>query len=203
MKKILLVSAIAAAIGAPMLARAESAVATSAASTTAAARLDFKIIIPRVLFLAVGTGAAGTTLVANSTIDLVTFDYTTNPGAIGSGAVAATISGNVVPVRVLGNAGAITLTATTVGALTTGVAGEVIPWSEITVVSSDTPNLPSPAIPTSGTGASSNVAVTAGKITNRTANWTYSYANSAVLAAGTYGGTVANNSRITYTATMP
>jgi hypothetical protein len=34
-------------------------------------------------------------------------------------------------------------------------------------------------------------------VTNRTANWTYAYANTANAAAGTYEGT------ITYTATMP
>lgn len=203
MKKILLLSVVAATFGAPMLANAESTVVTGVTSTTAA-RLDFKVIIPRVLFLAVGTGAAGTALTANGTIDLATFDYTTNPSAVGTGAAAAVISGNVVPVRVVGNAGAITLTAATTGPLTTGVAGEVLPWSQITAVSSDTPNLPSPVIPLTGTGASSNVAVSSGtKITNRTANWTYSYANAAVLAAGTYGGTPALGGRITYTATMP
>ncbi len=32
--------------------------------------------------------------------------------------------------------------------------------------------------------------------------WTYSYLNSALPAAGTYGGTVAKNGRVTYTATQ-
>jgi hypothetical protein len=209
MKKLILISAIAAALGTPMIASAESTVTTGAGPNSTAARLDFKIVIPRVLFLAVGTGAAGTALTGNPAIDLVTFDYTTNSAAVGTGAAAGTITGNVVPVRVVGNAGPIGLTAATVGALNNGTAAETIPWSEITAVSSDATNLPSPVIPASGTGASSAVVVSSGtKITSRTANWTYSYANTNVVPAGTYGGagTAAaglNNGRVTYTATMP
>ena len=52
-----------------------------------------------------------------------------------------------------------------------------------------------------GAGAASNVTLSSGtKITDRTANWTFSYANSAVVAPGTYGTT---NGRVTYTASMP
>jgi hypothetical protein len=35
------------------------------------------------------------------------------------------------------------------------------------------------------------------------AKWTYAYSNTTTPPAGTYGGVVANNSRVTYTATMP
>jgi hypothetical protein len=38
---------------------------------------------------------------------------------------------------------------------------------------------------------------------NQTATWTYSFANTAVLEAGTYGGVNTNNSRVTYTASLP
>ncbi len=198
--KLLVKSAIAMALAAPMFTSAESVVTTGAGTLTAAARLDFTIIIPKVLFLAVGTGSAG--LVANPAINMVTFNYTTNPTAIGTGAAAGAISGNAVPVRVLGNNGAITVTAATTGAMRNGL-GDTIPWSQISAVSSDAANFPSPAIPLTGTGAASNIAVSSGKVTNRTATWTYSYANAAVVAAGTYGATTGNNSRITYTATMP
>ena len=193
----------------PLLGMAESnyqtGVATAAAG--AVARLDFSIIIPKVLFLGVGTGSAGTAVANNTAIDLVTFDYTTNPGAVGLGTAAGTITGNVVPVRVLGNNGAISLVASTAGALTDG-GTNTIPWSEITAVSSDAANLPSPAIPVTGNGAATNVVVSSGKVTNRTANWTYSYANTTVVAAGTYGGAgttaaAKNSGRVTYTATMP
>jgi hypothetical protein len=210
MRKLILISTIAAAMGSPMIASAESAVTSAASgSISTAARLDFKIVIPRVLFLAVGTGAGGTALTGNATIDLVSFDYTSNASAVGTGAAAGAVSGTAVPVRVVGNAGPIGLTAATSGALNNGLAAETIPWSEITAVSSDATNFPSPVIPATGTGASSAVVVSSGtKITNRTATWTYSYANTTIVPAGTYGGAgtaVAglNNGRVTYTATMP
>jgi hypothetical protein len=201
-KSILLNSAIALALAAPLLASAESSFSTGGGTITASARLDFRIIVPKVLFLAVGTGATGTSLAVNPAINLVTFDYTANPAALGTGAAAGTITGNVVPVRVVGNNGTITVRANTIGALTNGVATDTIPWTQITATSSDAANFPHPVIPATGAGTASNIAVSAGKITNRTANWTYSYANSAVVPAGTYGGVNTNNGRVTYTASM-
>lgn len=194
-KALLLKSTLALALAAPLLASAESQLITGAGS--AVARLDFRVVVPRVLFLGVGTGAAG--LANNTTIDTVTFDYTSNPAAVGTGVAAGAITGNVVPVRVVGNNGQVSLTAATTGALTNATA-DTIPWSEITATSS-LPALPSPVIPATGTGAGSNVTLSSGtKITDRTANWTFSYANNAVVAPGTYGTT---NGRVTYTASMP
>lgn len=194
-KALLLQSALALALAAPLMASAESQLVTGAGS--AVARLDFRVVVPRVLFLAVGTGAAG--FATNTTIDTVTFDYTSNPAAVGTGAAAGVVTGNVVPVRVVGNNGQVTLAASTTGALTNGTA-DTIAWSEITATSS-LAALPSPTIPNTGAGAASNVTLSSGtKITDRTANWTFSYANSAVVAPGTYGTT---NGRVTYTASMP
>jgi hypothetical protein len=191
-KSIFLKSAIALALATPLLASAESQLTIGAGA--AAARLDFRVIIPRVLFLAVGTGSAA--LTTDATVDQVTFDYTTNPAAVGTNAAAGAITGNVVPVRVLGNNGVIALASTNTGALDNG-AGDTIPWSEITATSDDATNFASPA----PTGASVNLGLSTGtKITSRTANWTFSYANTAVAAPGTYGTT---NGRVTYTATMP
>ena len=186
------------ALATPLMASAESQLVTGAGNATA--RLDFRVIVPRVLFLGVGTGATG--LATNTTVDMVTFDYTTNPAAVGTGVAAGAITGNVVPVRVLGNNGQISLTAATTGALSNG-AGDTIPWTEITATT-NLAALPSPVIPATGTGAASNVTLSSGtRVTDRTANWTFSYANSAVVAPGTYGATVANNGRVTYTAAMP
>ena len=99
----------------------------------------------------------------------------------------------------VGNNGQVTLAASTTGALTNGTA-DTIAWSEITATSS-LAALPSPTIPNTGAGAASNVTLSSGtKITDRTANWTFSYANSAVVAPGTYGTTTG---RVTYTASMP
>jgi hypothetical protein len=191
-KHLFLKSALALALATPLLASAESQLTIGGGS--AAANLDFRVVVPRVLFLAVGTGAAS--LADNDTIDTVTFDYTTNPAAVGTGAAAGSITGNVVPVRVLGNDGVITLASTNTGALA-NANGDTIPWSEITAVSSDPANFDSPA----PAGASVDLGPSAGtRITARTANWTFSYANTEVVAPGTYGTT---NGRVTYTATMP
>lgn len=191
-KALLLKTALAVALATPLLASAESQLVTGAGA--ASARLDFRVTIPRVLFLAVGTGAAG--LATNTTIDTVTFDYTTNPAALGTGAAAGAITGNIVPVRVLGNNGVIALASTNTGALT-NATGDTIPWSQITATSSDATNFASPA----PTGASVNLGLSSGtRVTSRTANWTFSYANLAAVPPGTYGTT---NGRVTYTATMP
>lgn len=198
-KALLLKTTLALALAAPLMASAESQLVTTG---SAVARLDFRVIIPRVLFLGVGTGATAVPVATNTNVDLVTFDYTTNPAAVGTGAVAGGITGNVVPVRVVGNNGQVVLTATTAGALSNG-AGDTIPWTQISATTSAA-TLPSPVIPATGTGAGSNVTISTGtKITDRSADWTFSFANSAVVPAGTYGATVANNSRVTYTATMP
>lgn len=171
----------------PNVAMAESNQTVGLGSATA--RLDFRVIIPRVLMLQVGTAGV-------NNVDMVTFDYTTNGGDVGSTTAAAAITGNVVPIRVKGNSGPVTLTASTTGPLTNATS-ETIPWTEITSTSSDS-GLPSPVIPATGLGAGAAVTVTAGtKVTDRTANWTFSYANNNLVSAGIYGVT---NGRVTYTA---
>ena len=84
-KALLLKSALALALATPLLASAESQLVTGAGSATA--RLDFRVVVPRILFLAVGTGSGA--FATNTTIDTVTFDYTGNPAAVGTGAAAA------------------------------------------------------------------------------------------------------------------
>lgn len=190
-KALLLKTTLALALATPLLATAESQLVVGTGSATA--RLDIRVIIPRVLFLAVGTGEAGTT--TNATIDTLTFDYTGTPAAVGSGTASA---GQTVNVRVRGNNGQVALTAATSGALTNATA-DTIPWSQISATS-DQVTLPTPAIPLTGSGAGSNVTINAGKVTDRSAVWTYSYLNAAVVAPGTYGTT---NGRVTYTASMP
>ena len=196
-KSLLLKSALAIALATPLLASAESQLITGAGN--ASARLDFRVVVPRVLFLGVGAGAGG--LANNATIDTVTFDYTANPADVGQGAaaVAGTVTNAVIPVRVVGNNGQVTLAAATTGALT-NATGDTIPWSQITSTTSQA-TLPSPIIPNTGAGTATNVTLSSGtKITDRSANWTFAYTNSAVVAPGTYGTT---NGRVTYTASMP
>lgn len=179
---------LATSLAVPMLASAESQLTVGAG--TAAARLNFQVVIPRILFLAVGTGNA-LPLATDGTIDTVVFDYSTNPTAVGSGAPAAAISGNAVPVRVLGNNGQVEISAAGSGTGLTNVAGDIIPWTEITAASSEA-TFPVPAV-----GSTANPTLNAGRLTNRTATWTYSFANSAIAAPGSYTG------QVTYTASMP
>ncbi len=180
-------SAITLALAAPMLASAESQlVTTNTATTGAQARLNFSVVIPKVLFLAVGTGSAA--LAANPTIDALSFNYNSTPADVGSGADSAAQAVNV---RVLGNNGQITLAAAgSAGGLVSGT--DSIPWSEILTTSNDATNFAVPAV-----GGTSAPVLSAGKVTNRNATWNYAYSNTNVVAPGTYAG------QITYTATMP
>jgi hypothetical protein len=185
-KSLILKSAIALALAAPLLASAESDLTIGTGS--AAARLNFQVIIPRVLFLAVGTGNA--TLADNGTIDTLTYDYSATPADVGSGTDSAAQAVNV---RVLGNNGQIAIGAagTGTGLVSDLDAADIIPWTEVLATSS-TPTFNAPAV-----GSSANPTLSAGKVTNRTAIWNFAYSNTAVAAPGTYSG------QVTYTATMP
>ena len=194
---------------------AESTFTTPATTgSTATARLDFSIVIPQVLFLRVGTSSGNTA--TDGTINSVTF---TVPAAnVGDSSVIAGVGGDLtagaVTVRVYGNGGNITLNSSTTGLLT-NATGETIPWTQINVTG---------AALTTGTAGFTNAAIThpafsaatgagpnAGTPTTLTATnrvvrvegkWTYTYLNTTVPAAGTYGGINTRNSRITYTATQ-
>ncbi len=214
MKKLILVTttAYAALLAAP--AQAESTFFTPAITgSTATARLDFSIVIPQVLFLRVGTSSGNA--VTDGTVDALAF---TVPAAnVGDSTVIAGTGGDLtagaVTVRAYGNGGNITINSGTTGALTTGNVGEVIPWSQINVVGaalgSTTAGFTNAAIThpafnlAVGGGAGTATTLTAtNKVVRVEGKWTYSYLNASAVAAGTYGGTIAKNGRITYTATQ-
>lgn len=193
----LLAAALVAAL--PLAAHAESDVNTGSGALTATARLDFQVVVPKILFLQVGTG---TSLADNTNIDLLTF--TVPAASVGTGTPVAATGGNAGPsgvtARLVGNGGNITLASSTVGALNNGVAAETISFAQISSSSSNA-SLPAPAL---ADGASTAVTVNAtNKVVNQTATWTYSYANTVTPAAGTYGGAGTNNGRVTYTASLP
>ena len=198
MRNIILKSAVALALGVPLLASAESNFTTGVASPlTATAKIDFTIIIPKFISLRVGTAGV-------LSIDSIVFTVpAANVGVGGAiSGVGGDLTGGVVTAKVTGNNGQVTLTSTATGALSNGT--DMIPFTEITTataVLTSATALPAPVL-TNGTSAGVNAALT-GKITNQDARWTYSYANSAVVAAGTYGGVGVNNGRVTYTASMP
>lgn len=196
-------------------AQAESQFVTGTGALSATGRLDFSVVIPRVLFLQVGTG---TTLASNATIDKITFTVPTASVGIGTpvAGVGGDLTGGAVTVRVLANAGTVTLSNATTGPLTSGVAGNpTVPWSDIAVtggaLASTTPGFTNAAIahPPFNTGAAggatttpTTLAATAGLV-RREGSWTFAYANTATLPAGTYGDTTGNNGRVTYTAATP
>jgi len=200
----------AAALAVPFLATAESNLQLGAntANPGATAHVDFQIVIPKILYLRVGTGSSYTTgqLAGNATVDLIT--CTPPPGTLGNGTAQACAGGDltsgVETAAVVSNSGNVTLNATALGALNDGGA-DTIPFTQI-VTAATTLNsataLPAPALTN---GVSGNVVINAPatKVINQDAQWTYTYANSAVPPAGNYGGVGINNSRIVYTATMP
>lgn len=188
----------------PMLAQAESTFVNGAGN--ASANLDFQVVVPRILFLRVGTG---TNFATNPAIDLISFNV---PGAsLGNGTpIAATaasgdLSNGAVTARVLGNGGSVTLSSATLGALSNGAGGSIsfgqINTAVTALAGAPGAPMPHPTLVDTGTGSTPLVA-TAG-VVNRGATWTYSYANSNVVAAGSYGGAGVNNGRVTYTAATP
>jgi hypothetical protein len=197
-------AALVAAIALPFMAHAESSINTGVASPLpTSARLDFKITVPKVIYLRVGTG---TNLAANGTIDLI--DFTVPAASLGNGtAIAATaasgdLTNGAVTARVIGNNGTVTFTSTTTGALSNGT--DTISYGQITAAVATLTSataLPHPALVD---GATTTVSLTpVGKVVNQDAKWTFTYLNAAVVAAGTYGGINTNNGRVTYTASMP
>ena len=182
---------------------ADAAVGAGGAPNTAQARLDFTVVIPKVLQFRVGTNVAGT-------VDMITFTPTI--ANLGTGAIAGTggdgTGPGAVTARVVANSGQVTISATTAGALSDGAApAHTIAWPTITTavaIATSAVALPAPLL-TNGpaAGPTVNAPAPVANVTVADAKWTFSYSNAAVIAAGTYGGTVAKNGRVTYTASAP
>ena len=194
----------------PLMAFAESNVQTGTATSSpgATAHVDFSVVIPKILYLRVGTGSTYSSgaLTSVSTVDLITFSPAA--GTVGNGtAVAGTggdLTGGVETAAIVSNSGNVTLNATASGALSDG-NGDSIPFTQITTAATtltSTTALPAPVL---SNGVSGNVVLTAPatKLITQDAKWTFSFANAANVPAGTYGGVNVNNSRVIYTATMP
>jgi len=204
-KKIVMTALIAASvIGIAGTARAESNFQTGplVGALTATTHLDFQIVIPKMIYLRVGTGVDRTTV---ATVDLINFAV---PAAnVGDASVIAGTGGDLgagqVTARVISNLGTVTLSTITPNGIK-DVAGDVISYSQIALavgLNTSVTALTPPAM-TDGTTTTSTIAPVA-SVVNRDAKWTFTYLNSAVVAPGTYGGVNANNSRVTYTASMP
>jgi hypothetical protein len=203
---LLIKTAVALALATPFAVNAESNFTTGAGTPiTANARLDFQIIIPKVLFLQVGTG---TNMAANAAINQIAFSV---PAAnVGDASVISATAGSgdlgngTVTAKVVSNNGNVTFTSTTLGALGNG-SGDTISYAQIATAVAVNTSATALAHPALADAATTSIVLTpaAGKVISRDARWTYTYLNSAVVAPGTYGGVNANNSRVTYTASMP
>lgn len=143
--------------------------------------LNFSVTIPQFLSFRVGT--------AGATVDLV--DFVLTPAQVGTTTDIARTnnSGAAIPVQLVSNGGDVSIAAVGTGTGLVG-GGNSIPWTEIDGTSSDNALFPVPAV-----GASVTLTAGATNVISRTADWTFVYDNSNVVAATTYTGTV------TYTAT--
>jgi hypothetical protein len=182
----------------PLAGHAESNYVTGASGTlTATARLDFSVTIERFLFLRVGSGA---TLANNSTVDVVNFPVT---GAANGNATAVPGSATAAA-QVRGNGGTISFSNTTPGSLSNGL--QTVSYASISATAAALAGSPTllnhPGFVNGAPSAVASLPATAG-VVDAGATWSFKYANTAVLAAGTYGATLANNGRVTYTAVMP
>jgi hypothetical protein len=206
MHKVLLKSVLALALAVPFFAQAESSINTGTGTPlTTAAKLDLKITVPKVIYLRVGTGA---NLAADGTVNMI--DFTVPAASIGNGtavaasAAAGDLGNGTVTARVIGNNGTVTFSSATTGAMSNG-AGDTISFAQInavTAANTTATTLAHPALVDAAAGTSITLAPV-GKIVNQDAKWTFAYKNQNVVAPGTYGSTIANNGRVTYTASMP
>ena len=192
----------------PAVSHAESNFTNPAASTsTASGKLDFTVVVPSVLFFRIGTG--GAVGVAGTVIDGLTF--TVPATNIGDSTVIAGTGGDLtngaVTVRVFSNFGSnVTLNSSVTAPLTSGT--DTIPWSQITVIASAlsaaTAGFTNAAIThpafsaTTGNGTATTLTA-ASRLVRQEGKWAFSYSNTAVVPAGTYG-TSTKNGRVTYTA---
>jgi hypothetical protein len=216
-KSLLAAAATAACLCIPSLAFAEATITTPATTnSTATAHVDVAVVVPAVLSLRVGTGGALNT--ANATIDKVTF---TVPAAnlgdgtpISAGATDGDLGNGALTVRVYSNVGTNVKLESAVAGPLKNAAGSTIPWSQISVaaaaLASGTSGFTNAAIThppfntaaAGGTTATPTTLAAVSSLVMYEGMWTYSYSNSTQVPSGTYGNTVANNGRITYTATQ-
>ena len=194
LKNHLLTTAILMAVCAPTTIMAQSASDTTA-PFSAEANLDFQIDIPGVLNFRVGT--------AGGAVDRITFNVPAanlgdNSDIVGTG---GDLTNGVVTVDLLSNAGEVTITPTYLNP-GTGLSNgtQNIAYDEILTVTNN-PALPAPVLSNAG-GNAVTLTETDG-VTDLQAQWTYTYDNTSVYEAGTYGGINTGGSRVTYTAAIP
>ena len=162
--------------------------------------LNFTMVYPRFLRFRVGAAAAGS---------VNTLEFAPTVLNLGSAAplvgAGGDVSGSTVTVEVVGNNGQITITPTNnsggLGLGTGNAADGYISYAQIATSSNDA-SLPAPTLSNAG-GAASQPALNSALVTQRAAQWTFTYQNQTVPSAGTYGAGGGTGGRVTYTASMP
>ncbi len=165
---------------------------TATGAISATARLDFQILVPKILYLKVGTAGAA--------VDAVQFDValtgitvpSNNAVFAGpvSGAFTSTATNNAVGVNLWTNNGSAALNCAG-AALTSG--GNSIALSNITVTNATGGALGHPGASLACTSASRGSA----GFNNLSDTWTFAYAPATLPAAGNY------TTQVTYTASQP
>jgi hypothetical protein len=169
-------------------------------SGDATANLEFRVVIPRVLTLQVGSA---------SSVDVVEF----NVGAANLGdsskitGVNQTTLGTTVNARLFGNNGTVQFKVTTTGPMTmTNGGSDTIAFDQLEASSSQVGGLTllsHPAFANSGDSAIVPVSGNSSNVVNAAADWTFKYLNTATKAAGSYGSDAGHNGRVLYTASNP
>jgi hypothetical protein len=176
--------------GAAIGAQAESNINSGAAAgLSASAKLNFRVTIPRVIYLRVGTG---TDYTPSTTVDDVLF--TVAAGNVGTGTAVAGAPASI-GVHVLSTGGNVTLSANGTSGGLAGPGGSIA-WSQITGSSSNAA-LPHPSAIGNGVAGGAQTLTASSGVVKQSANWSFSYANAAAFQAGNYDGVV------TYTAALP
>jgi hypothetical protein len=194
-----------AALTLPLIASAGSSFTSGAGTLTATATVNFSVVIPQFLYLRVGAGSSYSTgaLTTVAGTDLITFSPAV--AAVGNSTVVAGVGGDIPggteTAAIIGNGGAVTLVASATGPLSDG-AGDSISFTQITTAATANAEATLLLAPTLSDTTSSETVPATNKIVKADAKWTFSYANTVTPAAGTYGGSGANNGIVTYTATM-
>jgi hypothetical protein len=167
-------------------------------AVSAASSLDFALTLDRFVSLSVGSNGAAVGFNLSS-LAAPQCSGSPLPVCFGNGTPVAAAANGVLPVTVRSNAGAVKLMASVKTPLTSEQGAETIPMSQIKISSSDAANLPAPQVPNSGNGVAVNVAPSdfGGRVTQRSAQWTFSFANTVSPTAGVYHG------KIVFTATLP
>ena len=172
--KLLLTMMVSGSLALPQMGAADSQLSFGGAGTTAAANLDFQIIIPNFVFFQVGTLGS---------VDQVEYDMSLGPQPGSGGPIAA--NGGIgdgadgsLTVNLATNATNVSIGAT--GGTLAGATAN-IPFAEITASGTGT-------IPVPDFGAT--ISPFAPGLLALTDTWSYTYDNTAIYPADTYTGTV-------------